>query len=179
MAQASHSTFPGFPEQCRLGHPWKPGTVVIDWRPCECRPASAARGGHLEVICGAPGCSERWQRPQHEPLGILGHHRPGHLAGLPKMPPMDKPPGRRPVGELVAAAQGLPDQLEGAPDNGLQSRPGRWGQCRCRVTEHRNHHEGLALAVRSQKAHGRYSRLGAALEPRPWATAPGQARCRR
>jgi hypothetical protein len=64
----------------------EPGTVIIDWRPCECRTASAARGGHLEVICGTPGCSERWQRPRHEPLGILGHHRPGHLAGLSKMP---------------------------------------------------------------------------------------------
>ncbi len=70
--------FPGFPEQCRLGHPWKPGTVAIDWRPCECRTASAARGGHIEVRCGARGCAEVWQRPQHEPLGILGHHRPGH-----------------------------------------------------------------------------------------------------
>src|SRR6266536_128189 len=67
MEQPGRSTFPGFPEQCRLGHPWKPGTVVIDWRPCECRTASAARGGHLEVGCGTPGCSERWQRPRHEP----------------------------------------------------------------------------------------------------------------
>jgi hypothetical protein len=38
--------------------------------------AATARGGHLEVMCGTPGCSERWQRPLHEPLGILGHHQP-------------------------------------------------------------------------------------------------------
>ena len=39
---------------------------------------------------------------------------------------------------------GLPDEVEGAPDDGQQSRPGRRGQCRCRVAEHRDHHEGLA-----------------------------------
>jgi hypothetical protein len=49
---------------------------------------------------------------------------------------------------------GLPDQLEGALDNGQQSKHGRRGQGRCRVTEHRDHHEGLAVAVGGQVPHG-------------------------
>jgi hypothetical protein len=63
--------WPGFPEECRLGHQWKPGTVLITWRPCECEPAATTRGGHVEVTCNEPGCSERWQRPLHEPIGPM------------------------------------------------------------------------------------------------------------
>ena len=83
MEQPRRSTFPGFPEHCRLSHLWKPGTVIIDWRPCECRPASAARGGHLEVICGTPGCPERWQRPLHEAPWDPGSPPARTLAGCP------------------------------------------------------------------------------------------------
>jgi len=75
--------WPGFPDECRNHHPWEPGAVVIDWRPCDCPAAIAARGGHIEVTCGTPSCTEVWQRPRHEPFRlpkILGHHRPGHLA---------------------------------------------------------------------------------------------------
>ena len=60
---------------------------------------------------------------------------------------------------------GLPGQLEGAADNSQQFRHGRRGQGCCRVTEHRDHHEGLARAVGGQEAQGQHARLGAALVP--------------
>jgi len=71
--------FPDWPAECRLGHPWRPGTVWIEWALCDCPPAAAARGGHLEVRCGHQGCQERWQRPLCRPDRTpLGHHRPSH-----------------------------------------------------------------------------------------------------
>jgi hypothetical protein len=60
---------------------------------------------------------------------------------------------------------GLPDQLEGALGNGEQSGRGLRGRCRCRVSEHPDHHEGLAFAVRGQVAQGQDPGFGAALEP--------------
>jgi hypothetical protein len=80
MVQERQAAWPGFPEQCRSRHPWRPGTVTVSWEPCDCPAAQAARGGHIEVACDAPGCQELWQKPRHEPFRlprILGHHRPG------------------------------------------------------------------------------------------------------
>jgi hypothetical protein len=99
--------WPGFPEQCRLGHQWKPGTVLITWRPCECETAAAARGGHIEVTCNEPGCSERWQRPLHEPLGILGHHRPAANAGRLLVPTRSLPASV----DIPRAPRGRVDQV--------------------------------------------------------------------
>jgi hypothetical protein len=81
MVQERHSQWPGFPEECRSHHPWQPGTVRVTWEPCDCPAAGAARGGHIKVACGMPGCQEIWWKPRHEPFRlprILGHHRPGH-----------------------------------------------------------------------------------------------------
>ncbi len=47
-----------WPAECRLHHLWRPGAVTITWEPCDCPAARAARGGHLEVRCNAPGCEE-------------------------------------------------------------------------------------------------------------------------
>jgi hypothetical protein len=54
--------------------------VTITWEPCDCAPARQARGGHLKVACGEPGCTELWWNPRHRPdtPRILGHHRPGY-----------------------------------------------------------------------------------------------------
>jgi hypothetical protein len=52
MDQAGSRTWPGFPERCRLGHQWKPGTVLTAWRPCECETAAAdhRRGTALRLL---------------------------------------------------------------------------------------------------------------------------------
>ncbi len=52
-----------WPAECRLHHPWKPGTVTITWEPCDCPPARAARDGHVKVKCNAPRCEETWWSP--------------------------------------------------------------------------------------------------------------------
>jgi hypothetical protein len=81
MAQGRGSVWPGFPEECRSHHPWRPGTVIITWEPCDCPAAQAARGGHIKVACDVPTCAEVWLAPRHEPVSlprILGHHRPGY-----------------------------------------------------------------------------------------------------
>ena len=75
---------PAIPEQCRMHHPWGPGTVAIEWRACDC-PAAACkgRGGHITVTClflasNGIRCSEEWVAPMHQrvPAAPLGHHRP-------------------------------------------------------------------------------------------------------
>jgi hypothetical protein len=78
MAQERQAMSANIPVACRLHHPWRPGTVTVSWEPCECAAAQAARGGHIRVACRAPGCSEVWWSPRHQPLGIIGHHRPGY-----------------------------------------------------------------------------------------------------
>jgi len=78
MAQGKPSICDSFPEQCRMRHPWRPGTVTLTWEPCECEAAQSARGGHIKVSCAAPGCAEVWWSPLHRPIGVLGHHRPGY-----------------------------------------------------------------------------------------------------
>jgi hypothetical protein len=81
VEQDKQSDWLAFPLECRAHHPWRPGTVTISWEPCGCPPAQAARGGHLKVACGEPGCTEVWWRPRHRLLDmpkILGHHRPGY-----------------------------------------------------------------------------------------------------
>jgi hypothetical protein len=75
----------------------------------------------------------------------VAHLRIGRL-GLPNLAAVDQVAPLRGPGPALPAP-GLPDQLEGAPDDGQQSRRGRRGQCRCGVTEHRDHHEGPAFAV--------------------------------
>jgi len=63
-----------WPAECRLHHPWLPGTVTITWEPCDCPPARAARDGHLMVSCNAPRCQETWCSPLHRPVRMrLGH----------------------------------------------------------------------------------------------------------
>jgi len=73
-------SLPLIPEQCRSRHPWAPGLVTIDWEPCDCPPALKARGGHIVVRCGKPGCPETWLAPLHkrDDMKIMGHHRPGY-----------------------------------------------------------------------------------------------------
>jgi hypothetical protein len=81
MEQRSRPQSPDFPEECRSHHPWRPGTVNLSWEPCDCPAAKAARGGHIKVYCGTPGCQEIWWKPRHEPFRmprILGHDRPGY-----------------------------------------------------------------------------------------------------
>jgi hypothetical protein len=78
VSQSKPAIWSVIPASCRLGHPWRPGAVSISWEACECAAAQNARGGHIEVACGAPGCSEVWLSPLHRPIGIIGHHRPGY-----------------------------------------------------------------------------------------------------
>ncbi|HXP21416.1 MAG TPA: hypothetical protein VN840_17370 [Streptosporangiaceae bacterium] len=71
--------YPDWPAECRLGHPWRPGTVTIEWTACDCPPALTARGTHLTVRCGHERCEETWQSPLHRPdRELLGHHRYHH-----------------------------------------------------------------------------------------------------
>src|ERR1700730_18514109 len=46
QVRQSRWPWPELPVQCRMGHVWKPGTVTIDWRPCECETAATARRPH-------------------------------------------------------------------------------------------------------------------------------------
>jgi len=76
---------PIIPEQCRLGHAWRPGTAQMSWEACDCYPAQDARGGHVVVRCladyGGGRCPEEWMAPRHTGdhlKGPLGHHRPGY-----------------------------------------------------------------------------------------------------
>jgi len=70
-----------YPESCRAGHPWGPGTVTAAWQDCTCDNAQAVEGlGHLVLRCGTPGCTETWRHPPHRRITlprVLGHHRPG------------------------------------------------------------------------------------------------------
>ena len=51
----------GLPGECRRGHPWGPGKVLIGWQPCRCR----GGWGHHWAACEEPGCSEIWYYPRH------------------------------------------------------------------------------------------------------------------
>ena len=66
--------------QCRLGHPGRPGTVVIEWQQYECATAKQARGGHIQVRCTAPRCMEQWEKPRHDPVSLRRpeHYRNSH-----------------------------------------------------------------------------------------------------
>jgi len=64
MNQKTREPWPFFPEECRSHHPWRPGTVVICWDPCDCPAARNARGGHITVQCRK--CLERRMRPLHQ-----------------------------------------------------------------------------------------------------------------
>ena len=63
-----------------MHHRWGPGLVTIDWEPCTCPLAQAARGGHITVRCLYPGCEEKWLAPLHRRSNPdpIGHHRPGY-----------------------------------------------------------------------------------------------------
>jgi|HubBroStandDraft_1064217.scaffolds.fasta_scaffold104083_3 hypothetical protein len=63
-----------WPAECRLRHPWQPGTVAFRWEPCDCPASQKLRGGHFKVICKHPGCKEEWWTPLHNRL----YHIPGH-----------------------------------------------------------------------------------------------------
>lgn len=78
VSQSKSTIWSSIPAECRLRHPWRPGTVMISWEPCECEPAQHARGGHIKVACAAASCTEVWLSPRHRPIGIIGHHRPGY-----------------------------------------------------------------------------------------------------
>jgi hypothetical protein len=72
---------PVIPEQCLMGHPWRPGTAELSWEPCECAAAPKNRCGHIAVRCLHPRCTEEWLSPQHDwsnLRGPLGNHRPGY-----------------------------------------------------------------------------------------------------
>ncbi|HEV2243335.1 MAG TPA: hypothetical protein VGR98_19985 [Streptosporangiaceae bacterium] len=71
-------TSASWPAECRLHHPWKPGTVTVTWEPCECPAARAARGGHVKVRCKARGCVETWWSPVHRAERRLLGHREDH-----------------------------------------------------------------------------------------------------
>jgi len=63
-----------WPAECRLHHPWRPGTVTITWEPCDCPAARNARGGHVKVRCNVPRCGETWWSPLHDQVRrLLGH----------------------------------------------------------------------------------------------------------
>src|SRR5215469_10402712 len=47
VSQSKQAIWSAIPAQCRLRHPWRPGTVTLSWEPCECTAAQAARGGHF------------------------------------------------------------------------------------------------------------------------------------
>jgi len=68
-----------WPAECRLHHPWQPGTVTLTWEPCDCPAARAARGGHVKVRCNAERCEETWWSPLHKPERVLLGHREDHL----------------------------------------------------------------------------------------------------
>jgi hypothetical protein len=59
-----------YPQRCANGHEWGPGLITVSWMPCECGPATAARGngpGHVVVYCEAvKGCRSAWYQPRHE-----------------------------------------------------------------------------------------------------------------
>ncbi|MGO9294892.1 MAG: hypothetical protein ACLP52_13625 [Streptosporangiaceae bacterium] len=67
-----------WPAECRLHHPWQPGTVTLTWDPCDCPAAWAARGGHVKVRCNAERCEETWWFPLHKPERVLLGHREDH-----------------------------------------------------------------------------------------------------
>jgi hypothetical protein len=69
-----------YPEQCRHGHPWGPGRVIVSWSPCDCAPAQAELGrGHLTVSCRSDGCRSRWYQPRHDPATTSW--QPGRAGG--------------------------------------------------------------------------------------------------
>lgn len=61
--------WPGVPEECRSHHAWKPDTVVIDWRPCDCPAARAAHGGHIEVPAARPAAPRSGRNQGTSPSG--------------------------------------------------------------------------------------------------------------
>jgi hypothetical protein len=78
VSQSKSTIWSSIPAECRLRHPWRPGTITISWEACECEAAQRARGGHIKVACATAGCTEVWLSPRHRPIGIIGHHRPGY-----------------------------------------------------------------------------------------------------
>jgi hypothetical protein len=50
----------------RAGHPWGPGRVTVDFRPCAC-PGGKPSTGHTIVACRAEGYGSAWYRPAHDP----------------------------------------------------------------------------------------------------------------
>jgi hypothetical protein len=75
---------PVIPDQCRMGHAWRPGTVELLWLPCGCSKAKARRGGHITIRClaGLSGgrCAEEWISPLHDEVSLRESHkqRPGY-----------------------------------------------------------------------------------------------------
>jgi hypothetical protein len=52
-----------YPGECRSGHSWYPGRVIISFVPCPC----AGGSGHVRVRCLASGCHSVWYQPPHKP----------------------------------------------------------------------------------------------------------------
>src|SRR5258708_18164147 len=46
-------------------HPWRRGTVTLDWEPCTCPAARTARSGDIKVRCNARGCETRPRSNEH------------------------------------------------------------------------------------------------------------------
>lgn len=82
VAQEREPVWLGFPMECRNHHPWGPRTVTVSWEPCDCPAARRARGGHIKVVCNAPGCPEIWLRPKHEPVQHAKDPRPSPAHSL-------------------------------------------------------------------------------------------------
>ena len=68
-----------YPPECRYGHPWGPGLVIVSWLPCGC----AGGDGHLRVSCADPACASVWYSPQHVPgTEVAGAYPPPAPGGI-------------------------------------------------------------------------------------------------
>jgi hypothetical protein len=67
-----------YPVQCRHGHPWSPGHVIVSYVRCLCR-ADEGIFGHTVVRCTTDGCRSAWYRPQHYPSSAA----PSRVTGIP------------------------------------------------------------------------------------------------
>jgi len=71
-----------YPLECRYGHPWRPGRVLVGRTSCLC----AGGDGHLRVHCAEPECPSVWYRPPHVPgMEVTGAYPPS-VGGPPCAP---------------------------------------------------------------------------------------------
>jgi ABC-type sugar transport system ATPase subunit len=124
--------WPGFPDECRNLPPRRPGTVVIEWRPCDCPAARAARGGTSNWLCGTPGCVEVWQRP-------------GVACGTGWPPPRSRAAGDpRPCPRKPSGRTRVDDNADTHGRTSVQTTTGSPGN-RCAGAADLRHHESFRL----------------------------------